>query len=90
MIYKSEFYEKFREFRNEVEKLGISIKSLRCDPSGKYLSQEFLGYLLDNKTLSKWTPPYTLQHNGVVKRTNRTLLDLVKSMIGKEDLHKSF
>ena len=45
-IYKSKSFEKFREFRNEEDKqLGRSIKSLRLDPSGKYLSQEFLGYL---------------------------------------------
>ena len=53
-IYKSKSFEKFREFRNEEDKqLGRSIKSLRLDPSGKYLSQEFLGYLWDNEILSK-------------------------------------
>ena len=30
------------------------------------------------------------QHNGVVERRNRTLLDMVRSMMGKVDLPKSF
>ena len=54
MRYKYEVFEKFKEFINEVEKqLGRSIKSLRRDPRDGYLSQEFLGYLRDNETLSK-------------------------------------
>ena len=71
MRYKSEAFEKFKEFRNEVEKqLGRSIKSLRSDRGGEYLSQAFLDYLRDNGILSQWTPPYTPQHNGVAKRRN--------------------
>ena len=91
MRYKSEAFERFKEFRNGVEKqLGISIKSLRSDRGGEYLSQAFLDYLKDNGILSQWTPPYTPQHNGVAKRRNRTLLDMVRSMMGKVDLPKSF
>ena len=48
MSYKSEAFEKFKEFRNEVEKqLGRSIKALRSDRGGEYLSQAFLDYLRD-------------------------------------------
>ena len=51
--YKSETFEKFKEFRQEVEKqLGKSIKVLRSDRGGEYLSLEFLGYLRDNGILS--------------------------------------
>ena len=60
MRYKSETFEKFKEFRNEVEKqIGRSIKELRSDRGGEYLSQAFLDYLGDNGILSQWTPPYT-------------------------------
>ena len=89
--YKSKAFEKFKEFRNEVEKqLGRSIKSLRSDRGGEYLSQAFLDYLRDNGILSQCTPPYTPQDNGVAERRNRTLLDMVRSMMGKADLPKSF
>ena len=53
MKYKSETVEKFKEFRAEVEKqLGRSIKTLRSDRGGEYLSQEFQSYLTDNGILS--------------------------------------
>ena len=91
MRYKSEAFEKFKEFRNEVEKqLGRSIKALRSDRGGEYLRQTFLDYLRDNGILSQWTPPYMPHHNGVAERRNRALLDMVRSMMGKADLPKSF
>ena len=58
MRYKSEAFERLKEFRNEAEKqLGKSIKSFRSDRGGEYLSQSFLDYLKDNGILSQWTPP---------------------------------
>nr|GEX49632.1 retrovirus-related Pol polyprotein from transposon TNT 1-94 [Tanacetum cinerariifolium] len=36
------------------------------------------------------TPSYTPQHNGVSKRRNRTLLDMVRSMMSQTTLPKSF
>ncbi|GJS76965.1 retrotransposon protein, putative, ty1-copia subclass [Tanacetum coccineum] len=36
------------------------------------------------------TPPYTPQHNGVSKRRNRTLLDMVRSMMNLTTLPLSF
>ena len=91
MKYKLEAFEKFKEFKNEVEKqLGKSIKTLRSDRGGEYLSQEFLDYLVEDGIQSQWTPPYTPQHNGVAKRRNQTLLDMVRSMMGNANLPKSF
>ena len=91
MKYKSETFEKFKEFRTEVEKqLGKNIKTLRSDRGGENLSQEFQSYLRDNGILSQWTPPYTPQHNGVLERRNRTLLDMVRSMMSNSELPKSF
>ncbi|GKD21865.1 retrotransposon protein, putative, ty1-copia subclass [Tanacetum coccineum] len=36
------------------------------------------------------TPPYTLQHNGISKRRNTTLLDMVRSMMNLTTLPLSF
>ena len=36
------------------------------------------------------TPPGTPQHNGVSERRNRTLLDMVRSMMSLADLPLSF
>ena len=52
--YKSEAFERFKEFINEVEKqLGRSIKTLRLDRGGQYLSHVFLDFLRDNGILSQ-------------------------------------
>ena len=91
MKYKSKAFEKFKELSIEVEKqLGKSIKTLRSQRGGEYLSQEFLDYLVDHGIQSQWTPPYMPQHNGVAEKRNRTLLEMVRSMMGKADLPKSF
>ena len=80
--YKSESFEKFKEFRPEVEKqTGNGIKILRSDHGGEYLSIEFLEFLKINGILSQLTPPYTPQHNGVSERKNRTLYFIIRSML---------
>ena len=46
MKHKDESFEKFKTFKNEVQnQLGKSIKTLRTDRGGEYLSQEFDDYL---------------------------------------------
>nr|GEY35032.1 retrovirus-related Pol polyprotein from transposon TNT 1-94 [Tanacetum cinerariifolium] len=40
--------------------------------------------------VSQLTPPYTPQHNGVSGKRNRTLLDMVRSMMNLTTLPKSF
>ena len=87
MKHKSEAFEKFKEYKTEVEKqTKRSIKTLRSDRGGEYLNGEFLDYLKENGIVSQWTPPYTPQLNGVSERRNRTLLDMVRSMMSYADL----
>ena len=53
MKYKSEAFEKFKEYKNEVEnQTGKSIKTLRSDRGGEYLSTEFTQFLKDHGILS--------------------------------------
>ncbi|KAL0430623.1 UNVERIFIED_CONTAM: Transposon Ty2-B Gag-Pol polyprotein [Sesamum radiatum] len=53
-------------------------------------SGEFIDYLKDNGILSHWTPPGTPQLNGVAEKRNRTLLDMVRSMMSFTELPPSF
>ena len=50
------------------------------------MSGEFTDYLKENGILAQYTPPGTPQHNGVSERRNRTLLDMVRSMLSFTDL----
>ncbi|KAK9003614.1 hypothetical protein V6N11_084253 [Hibiscus sabdariffa] len=91
MRHKSETLEKFKEFKNEVQnKHGKSIKALRSDRGGEYLSQDFDELLKECGIVSQLTPPGTPQWNGVSERRNRTLLDMVRSMMSHTDLPTSF
>ena len=88
---KSESFDKFKEYKAEVEKqIGGSIKTLRSDRGGEYLSQEFKSFLKECGIVSQLTPPGTPQWNGVYERRNRTLLDMVRSMMSLADLPISF
>src|SRR3954449_4802744 len=91
MKHKSESFEKFKEFQNEVENhRNRKIKFLRSDRGGEYLSYDFLTHLKASGIVSQLTPPGTPQCNGVSERRNRTLLDMVRSMMSLTDLPLSF
>src|SRR6187401_2316577 len=66
------------------------IKFLRSDRGGEYSSHEFGTHLRSCGIVSQWTPPGTPQRNGVSERRNRTLLDMVRSMMSLTDLPLSF
>ncbi|GJT83753.1 retrotransposon protein, putative, ty1-copia subclass [Tanacetum coccineum] len=89
--HKHEVFETFKVFKNEVEnQLGKTIKALRSDRGGEYISQVFKNYLEACGIVQQLTPPYTPQHNGVSERRNRTLLDMVRSMMNLTTLPLSF
>ncbi|GKD28626.1 retrotransposon protein, putative, ty1-copia subclass [Tanacetum coccineum] len=89
--HKHELFETFKVFQKEVEnQLGKTIKSLCFDRGGEYMSQEFLDHLKEHGIIVHRTPPYMPQHNGVSERRNRTLLDMVRSMMSQTTLPKSF
>ncbi|KAK8705149.1 hypothetical protein V6N13_048757 [Hibiscus sabdariffa] len=91
MRHKSEALERFKEFKNEVQnKHGKSIKALRSDRGGEYLSQDFDELLKECGIVSQLTPLGMPQWNGVSERRNRTLLDMVRSMMSHSDLPISF
>ncbi|KAL0444284.1 UNVERIFIED_CONTAM: Retrovirus-related Pol polyprotein from transposon TNT 1-94 [Sesamum latifolium] len=87
----SEAFERFKEYRLEVEnQTSRKIKALRSDRGGEYLSDKFIDYFKENGILSQWTPPGTPQLNAVAERRNRTLLDMVRSMMSFTELPPSF
>ncbi|GJT19670.1 retrotransposon protein, putative, ty1-copia subclass [Tanacetum coccineum] len=89
--HKHEVFETFKVFKNEVEnQLGKTIKALRSDQGGEYISQDFKDYLKACGIVQQLTLPYTPQHNSVSERRNRTLLDMVRSMMNLTTLPLSF
>nr|GEY56177.1 retrovirus-related Pol polyprotein from transposon TNT 1-94 [Tanacetum cinerariifolium] len=89
--HKHEVFETFKVFKTEVEnQLRNTIKAIRSDRGGEYISQEFKDYLKAFGIVQQLTPPYTPQHNGVSERRNRTLLNMVRSIISLATLPLSF
>nr|GEX26619.1 hypothetical protein [Tanacetum cinerariifolium] len=89
--HKHKVFETFKVFHKEVEnQLRKTIKFLCSDRGGECMSQEFLDHLKDHGIIAYRTPLYTPQHNGVLERRNRTLLDMVRSMMSQTTLPKSF
>ena len=91
MKHKSETIESFKEFQSEVENhRNKKIKFLRSDRGGEYLSYEFGVHLKNCGIVSQLTPSGTPQCNGVSECRNRTLLDMVQSMMSLIGLPLSF
>nr|GEV17304.1 zinc finger, CCHC-type [Tanacetum cinerariifolium] len=64
--HKHEVFETFKVFQKKVEnQLGKTIKALRSDRGGEYMSQEFLDNLKDHGIIAHRTPPYTPQYNDI-------------------------
>ena len=63
---------------------------LLSDRGGEYLDTEFKDHLIEHGIVSQLTAPGTPQQNGVAERRNRTMLDMVRSMMSYSSLPLSF
>ena len=91
---KSDVFNKFVEWKTLVENLSgrkvRKIKTLRSDNGGEYTSTEFIDYLKKEGIRHEFTVPKTPEQNGVAERMNRTLLEVVRSMLSDSQLPKRF
>ena len=80
-------FGKFKEFKALIENHSERrIKTLRSDNGGEYTSNEFEAFCKEYGIKREITTPYNPQHNGVVERKNRTIMEAVKTMIHDQDL----
>ncbi|GJU84486.1 zinc finger, CCHC-type containing protein [Tanacetum coccineum] len=81
---KDEALDKFKIYKTEVElQQNDLIKTLRTDRGGEYYNPVlFQSVGIFHET----TTPYTPQQNGVAERKNRTLKEMVKSMLSYSGL----
>ena len=97
--HKSEALEAFKVFKAEVEKqCSKQIKIVRTDRGGEYYGRyiedgqahgPFAKFLQDNGIVAQYTMPGSPDQNGVAERRNRTLMDMVRSMLSSSKLPKS-
>jgi len=88
---KSEALDCFIRYINLVEnKLSTKIKALRTDRGREYLSEQFKKICEEKGIARQLTISYTPQQNGVAERKNKTLFDMVRSMMAQANLQISF
>ena len=91
MCRVSEAFEKFKENRAETEnRPNKCLKTLRSDRGGEYLLGEFRNYFSKKGITSQLFTPSVPQKNGVPERRNRTLMEMVRSMMSYSDLPNFF
>ena len=97
---KSQSLDVFENFKVEVEnQLSKKIKVVRFDRGGEHYGRydesgeqrprPLAKYLMECGILPQYTMLETPSQNGVAKRQNRTLKDMVRSMISHSALPKS-
>ena len=88
---KYEALDYFKIYKAEDEnQLERKIKRLRSDRGGEYFPKIFDEFCEEHGIINERTPPYSPQSNGVAERKNRTLTDLVNSMLHTAGLSKAW
>ena len=97
LIYdKAEALDAFKTYKTEVENQHEKkIKILRSDRGGEYYGKytehgqskgPFARFLESEGIIAQYTMPGTPQQNGVAERRNRTLMDMVRSMLTNSNM----
>ena len=91
MHEKSQAIDALKVFINEVERqLDRKVEILRSDRGGEYYgkydengqcSDPFAKFLESHGIYAQYTTPRTPQQNGVAEMWNRTLMNMVRSML---------
>ena len=88
---KDQVFERFLEWKALVEKsTGRKLKTLHTDNGGEYTSAVFETYLRKEGVRHELTVPKTPEQNGVAERANRTLVEMVRSMLVDSKLPPKF
>jgi transposase InsO family protein len=79
---KSQTQETLKRFLRRAQNVfGLRIKKIRSDNGTKFKNSQIEGFLEEEGIKHEFSSPYTPQQNGVVERKNRTLLDMVRTML---------
>lgn len=87
LLSKDMCFEKFRFFHRLVENNAQNrLKSLRSDNGRKFNFHRFTIYCLSHGIRRLLTQPHTSYHNGVAKRRNHSILDIVRCILHHVDM----
>lgn len=79
---KNYVLEMFTKFKTMVEiQSGRKLKTLRTDGGEQYVSKYFDALYEKEGNMHEAVPTYTPQQNGIAERKNRTIIEMVRSML---------
>lgn len=79
---KDEVPEKLNHFINQLKtQKGKCMKKLRTDNGGEYINKSVQSTTDNLGILHEKAPPYTPQMNGIAERFNRTIVEMIRSML---------
>lgn len=88
---KSEAFNYFKEFKKRVEtETEKLIKCLKTDLGEEYTSTEFSEFCKEHGIQRQLTTAYTPQQNGVAESKNRTVMNMVRSMLSMRKVPRIF
>ena len=88
---KDEVFKYFQEWKALVERSsGKKLNILHTDNGGKYVSTKFEDNLKSEGIRHERTVPKTPEQNGVAERMNRTLVEIMRSMLIDAKLPHAF
>ena len=73
-------------YKNVENQKVRKVKILRSDRDGEYFPNEFSIFCEEHGLIHQSSTSYILQQNGLTKRKNRTLIDMVNAMILSAEL----
>ena len=88
---KSDTFQFFRKFAKIVQnEKDLKIKSIRSDHGGEFQNESFEKFCEHHDIYHNFSAPRTPQQNGVLERKNRSLEELVRTMLNDNSLPKYF
>lgn len=88
---KSDAFDRFKTYLAMIERhTGKKLKAFHNDGGGEYISDEFQDFLRLKGIRFRNTCTDTPQQNGIAERLNRTLVNMIRSMLSHASLPKTF
>ena len=82
LVYKNNAFKAFENFTKRVQKeKDFCISSIRSDRGTEFENEFFKIFSNENEISHTFSSPRTPQKNGVVERKNRTLVEMVKTIL---------
>jgi transposase InsO family protein len=79
---KSQTQETLKKFLRQAQnEFGLRIKKIISDNGTEFKNSQIEGFLEEEGIKHEFSSPYAPQQNDVVERKNRTLMDMVRTML---------